>query len=134
MVVTPDNRTLIVAESIAERLTAFDIEADGSLTNRRVWAEGIGADGICLDADGAVWAQSGAMSTECVRVRQGGEVLARVPLDRSPFACMLGGPDGTTLFVLAAEWRGFEEIEAAIADRTGRVLVVEAPAPHAGRP
>jgi sugar lactone lactonase YvrE len=134
MVVTPDNRTLVVAESIAGRLTAFDIEADGSLANRRVWADGIGADGICLDADGAVWAQSGPMETACVRVREGGEILDRVEVDRSPFSCMLGGPDGRTLFILAAEWRGFEEIEAAIADRTGQVLVADAPASRAGWP
>jgi sugar lactone lactonase YvrE len=134
MVVTPDNRTLIIAESIAERLTAFDIGPDGSLSNRRTWADEIGADGICLDAEGAVWAQSGAMATECVRVREGGEVLERIELDRSPFACMLGGPDGRTLFMLAAEWRGFEQVEAAIADRTGKVLVTDAPAPHAGWP
>ena len=112
MVVTPDNRTLIVAESIAGKLTAFDIAADGSLSNRRTWADGIGADGICLDAEGAVWAQSGPMSNACVRVREGGEVLERIELDRSPFACMLGGPDGRTLFILAAEWRGFEKIDA----------------------
>jgi sugar lactone lactonase YvrE len=134
MVVTPDNRTLIIAESIAGRLTAFDIAEDGSLSNRRTWADGVGADGICLDADGAVWAQSGAMETACVRLRQGGELLERVDFDRSPFACMLGGPDGRTLFILAAEWRGFEEIESAIAGRTGQVLVVDAPAPRAGWP
>lgn len=134
MVVTPDNRTLIVAESIAARLTAFDIAPDGGLSNRRTWADGVGADGICLDAEGAIWAQSGPMATACVRVREGGEVLETVALDRSPFACMLGGPDGRTLFVLAAEWRGFEEIDAAIADRTGQVLVVEAPAARAGWP
>jgi sugar lactone lactonase YvrE len=134
MVVTPDKRTLIVAESTAQKLTAFDIGADGSLSNRRTWADEIGADGICLDADGAVWAQSGAMEKACVRVREGGEVLERVELDRSPFACMLGGPDGRSLFILAAEWRGFEQIEQAIADRTGQVLVVKAPAPRAGWP
>lgn len=134
MVVTPDNRTLIIAESIAAKLTAFDIEPDGSLSNRRTWADGIGADGICLDAEGAVWAQSGPMETACTRIREGGEVLERVELDRSPFACMLGGPDGRTLFILAAEWRGFEHIDEAIADRTGQVLVVEAPSPHAGWP
>jgi sugar lactone lactonase YvrE len=67
-------------------------------------------------------------------VLEGGEVLERIDLDRSPFACMLGGPDGTTLFILAAEWRGLEEIEQAIADRTGQVLVVDAPAPRAGWP
>jgi sugar lactone lactonase YvrE len=134
MVVTPDNRTLIIAESIAARLTAFDIDPDGGLSNRRAWAEGVGADGICLDADGSVWAQSGPMETACVRVREGGEILDRVEVDRSPFSCMLGGPDGRTLFILAAEWRGFEQIEAAIADRTGQVLVADAPAPHAGWP
>jgi sugar lactone lactonase YvrE len=134
MVVTPDNRTLIVAESIAQRLTAFDIGPDGGLANRRTWADGIGADGICLDADGAVWAQSGAMETACVRVREGGEILERIDLDRSPFACMLGGADGRSLFILAAEWRGFEGIEGAIADRTGQVLVAGAPAPRAGWP
>jgi len=134
MVVTPDNRTLIIAESMAGKLTAFEIEADGSLSNRRTWADGIGADGICLDADGSIWAQSGPMETACVRVREGGEVLDRVELDRSPFACMLGGPDGQTLFILAAEWRGFEQVEEAIADRTGQVLVADAAAPRAGWP
>jgi sugar lactone lactonase YvrE len=134
MVVTPDNRTLIVAESIAGKLTAFDIAADGGLSGRRTWADGIGADGICLDADGAVWAQSGVMSNACVRVGETGEVLDRVELDRSPFACMLGGPDGRTLFIVAAEWRGFEKIDEALADRTGQVLVAEAPAPRAGWP
>jgi sugar lactone lactonase YvrE len=134
MVVTPDNRTLIVAESMAGKLTAFDIAADGSLSNRQTWAEGVGADGICLDAEGAVWAQSGPMDTACVRVRQGGQVLDRVDLDRSPFACMLGGPDGRTLFILAAEWRGFEKVDEAIADRTGQVLAAQAPASRAGWP
>ena len=134
MVVTPDNESLIVAESMAGKLTAFDIAADGGLSNRRTWADGIGADGICLDAEGAVWAQSGPMSNACVRVREGGEVLETVELDRSPFACMLGGPEGRTLFILAAEWRGFEQIEEAIADRTGQVLIADAPAPRAGWP
>ena len=134
MAVTPDNRTLIIAESMAGRLTAFDIAPDGGLSNRRAWAEGIGADGICLDAEGAVWAQSGVMSNAAVRVREGGHVLDRVELDRSPFSCMLGGPDGRTLFILAADWRGFEQIEEALADRTGQVLVADAPAPRAGWP
>jgi sugar lactone lactonase YvrE len=138
MVVTPDNRTLIIAESVAANLTAFDIEPDGSLSNRRVWAEGFGADGICLDADGAIWGASPpgtqTMNRTFVRVGEGGKALERIELDRSPFSCMLGGPDGRTLFILAAEWRGFEEVEQAIADRTGQVLVADAPAPHAGWP
>jgi sugar lactone lactonase YvrE len=132
MAVTPDNATLIVAESLAGRLLAFDIAPDGSLSNRRTWAEGIGPDGISLDADSAVWAQDQGQAA--VRVREGGQVLERVELDRFPFACMLGGPDGRTLFILAAEWRGVDEIDQAIADRTGRVLIVEAPAPRAGWP
>jgi sugar lactone lactonase YvrE len=132
MVVTPDNQTLIIAESFAGRLTAFDIAADGSLSNRRVWADGVGPDGICLDAEGAIWTQS--QGSACVRVREGGEVLERIELDRFPFACMLGGPDGRTLFILAAEWRGIEHVDEAIADRTGQVLVADAPAPRAGWP
>jgi hypothetical protein len=80
MVVTPDNSTLIISESFAGRLTAFDIAADGSLSNRRVWADGLGPDGICLDAEGAVWTSSGG--NDCVRVREGGEVLQRIELDR----------------------------------------------------
>ncbi len=135
MAVTPDGRTLIVAESWAEQLTAFEIEADGSLTGRRVWAvtPGEHPDGICLDIDRAVWfADVG--NAHVVRMREGGEVLQIVTLDRGAFACMLGGPDGRTLFMLAAEWRGFEGVEGALADRTGQVLVIEAPAAHAGRP
>ena len=132
MVVTPDNSTLIVAESFASRLTAFDIASDGSLSNRRVWAEIDGyPDGICLDADGAIWC---AAMLRCLRVEEGGQVLATIELDRSPFACMLGGPDGRTLFVLAAEWRGAEEVDEALAARTGQVLTVRAPAPRAGWP
>jgi sugar lactone lactonase YvrE len=133
MVVTPDNGTLIISESFTRRLTAFDIAADGDLSNRRVWAEGIGPDGICLDAEGAVWAQMFA-GNACVRVREGGQVLESIELDRSPFACMLGGPDERTLFILAAEWRGIEEVDEALAARTGQVLTVQAPAPRAGWP
>ncbi|HEY6775527.1 MAG TPA: SMP-30/gluconolactonase/LRE family protein [Thermoleophilaceae bacterium] len=137
MVVTPDNSTLIVSESFAGRLTAFDIAADGSLSNRRVWADGLGPDGICIDAEGAVWTGSGANA--CVRVRDGGEMLERVELDRAPFACMLGGPDGRTLFVMAQEWRMSESSADNMArltkgPRTGRVLTVPAPAAGAGCP
>ncbi|HEY8218137.1 MAG TPA: SMP-30/gluconolactonase/LRE family protein [Acidimicrobiia bacterium] len=132
MVVTPDNATLIISESFAGRLTAFDIETDGALANRRSWADGIGPDGITLDADGAIWTGSGGKGA--VRVARGGEVLETVELDRDPFACMLGGPDGRTLFVLAAEWRGPEHVDEAITDRTGRVLVADAPSPRAGWP
>ncbi|PRX50951.1 sugar lactone lactonase YvrE [Prauserella shujinwangii] len=134
MVVTPDNSTLIVAESFAQKLTAFDIGPDGGLSRRRVWA-GVGGDGICLDADGAVWcsdmADGGAV---CQRVREGGEILDRIDLDTPCFACMLGGPDGRTLFLMVADWRGLESMGDLFAARTGRVLAVPAPAPKAGRP
>jgi sugar lactone lactonase YvrE len=135
MVVTPDNRTLIVAESFTQTLTAFDIAPDGSLSNRRVWAAGIGADGICLDAEGAIWSPNIAAGTpEVIRLREGGEVLQRVTLDAACFACMLGGGDGKTLFMMAADWRGVERMGELFQARTGRVLTVEAPVPHAGRP
>jgi sugar lactone lactonase YvrE len=135
MAVLPDNKTLIVAESWAEQLTAYDIANDGTLSSRRVWAATPGdhPDGICVDADDRVW-YADVGNRHCVRVREGGEVLATVSLDRGAFACMLGGPDGQTLLMLAAEWRGFEQAEQAIAERTGRVLAVDASARHAGWP
>jgi sugar lactone lactonase YvrE len=133
MLVTPDNGTLIVAESYARRLTAFDVAADGSLSNRRVWADlGDGVpDGICLDAEGAVW-YGDVPNRRCVRVREGGEVLQTIGLDRGCFACALGGPDRTTLFMIATVWNGPASMFAE--PRTGRVLVAQAPAPGAGRP
>jgi len=135
MVITPDNSTLIVAESFARALTAFDIAADGSLSNRRVWAAEIGADGISLDAEGTIWSPNiAAGGPEVMRVREGGEVLQRIVLDAACFACMLGGDDGRTLFMMAAEWRGVERMGELFQARTGRILTVEAPAPHAGRP
>jgi sugar lactone lactonase YvrE len=134
MVVTPDNKTLIVAESFATRLTAFDIAADGLLANRRVWANGVGPDGICLDAEGCIWASSGSMTNDFARIREGGQVLERIELDRSCFAAMLGGPDRKTLFMLTAEWRGTEQVEDLIKARTGQILIVDAPAPGVGWP
>jgi sugar lactone lactonase YvrE len=133
MVVTADGSTLIVAESYAGRLTGFDIAADGGLSNRRVWADlQDGApDGICLDAENAVW-YADVPNKRCVRVREGGEVLQTIQLDRGCFACALGGPDKRTLFMMATEWSG----PAGMFDgpRTGQVLTVQAPAAGAGRP
>jgi sugar lactone lactonase YvrE len=133
MAVTPDNSTLICAESYGKRLTAFDITADGSLSNRRVWADlddGV-PDGICVDAEGAVW-YGDVPNKRCVRVREGGEVLQTIELDRGCFACMLGGADKRTLFMVATEWSGTANM--ADGPRTGQVLTVEAPAPGAGWP
>jgi sugar lactone lactonase YvrE len=136
MAVTPDNATLIVAESYAKRLTAFDIAADGSLSNRRVWADlGDGVpDGICLDAQGAVWFAD-VPNKRCVRVREGGKVLQTIELDRGCFACMLGGDDGQTLFMVAAEWPGMAGLAGGHKGLKGaQALITLAPAPHAGWP
>jgi sugar lactone lactonase YvrE len=133
MVVTPDNATLIVAESYGSRLTAFDISPDGSLANRRVWADlhGGAPDGICLDAEGAIWCGD-VPNKRCVRVREGGEVLQTIELDRGCFACMLGGEDKQTLFLIANEWGGTESMVDGAA--MGQVLTTPAPAPGAGWP
>lgn len=131
MVVTPDNSTLIVAESYGNRLTAFEIAADGSLSNRRVWAElgNDAPDGICLDAEGAIW-YADVPHQHCVRVREGGEVLREITLDRGGFACMLGGTKRETLFMMAAKWPD----AMSGGTRTGQVLTTDAPAPGAGWP
>ena len=135
MAVTPDNATLIIAESHGKRLTAFDITPDGSLSHRRVWADlGSGVpDGICVDADKAVW-YGDVPNKRCVRVREGGAVLQTINLDRGCFACMLGGMGKRTLFLIAAEWRGMENIPEVARARTGQVLTAEAPAPGVGWP
>jgi sugar lactone lactonase YvrE len=135
MAITPDNRTLIIAESHGKRLTAFDIAADASLSNRRVWADLNGGvpDGICIDADGAVW-YADVPNKQCVRVREGGEVLQTIEVGRGCFACMLGGPDRKTLFILATEWRGMEKIAEVAGARTGMLLTAAAPAAGAGWP
>lgn len=132
-VITPDGRTLILGETLGARLTAFDIGADGALSNRRVWAE-TGArvpDGICLDAAGGVWIAN-PIAPECVRYAEGGEVLEVVETDGQPcFACMLGGEGGRTLFMLVA---ASSDHEAAAASRTGRILIADVDSPRAGRP
>lgn len=134
MAVTPDGRTLIVADSFAGTLLAFDIAADGGLGNRRVWAGGLTPDGICLDAEGAVWTSAASSrdgGTDCVRVAEGGRILDRIPIDRSAFALMLGGPDRRTLYVLAAHWNPQDPWGGP---RTGQVLTTRVPVPGAGRP
>ena len=132
MAITPDSATLIVAESYARRLTAFTITPDGGLTDRRVWADLGGGvpDGICLDAEGAVW-YADVPNRCCVRVREGGEVLDRVELDRGGFSCALGGTDGRTLFIVARRW---DATNWAAGAGSGQVLCVAAPAPAAPHP
>ena len=133
-VLTPDGTTLVVGESLAERLTAFTVAGDGSLSDRRVWAElpeGVRPDGTCLDADGAIWVSS-FMTGEVLRVREGGDVSAVVEVpDRLPFACALGGDGRRTLFVCAAStWRA----EETVPERAGVVAVCEVEVPGAGWP
>jgi sugar lactone lactonase YvrE len=132
MVIAPDGKTLIVAETFGRRLTAFDVAADGSLKNRRVWAE-LGKslpDGICLDAENAIWVAC-ATGSEVIRVKQDGEVTERVKVETDAFACMLGGPDGRTLFVATA---ANSDPEKCRADRTGRIEITQVEAPRAGLP
>jgi sugar lactone lactonase YvrE len=131
-VITPDGATLIVGESFAARLTAFDVAPDGTLSNRREWARLNGAvpDGICLDAEGAIWVAS-PVSAEVLRVREGGAVTHRVPVETQAFACMLGGPDRRHLFVCTAL---DSEPSRCRETRSGRIEVVEVDVPGAGRP
>jgi len=135
MAVTPDNSTLIIAESHGKKLTAFDIAKDGSLSHRRVWADlGNGVpDSICIDAENAVW-YADVPNKCCVRVREGGEVLQTVTVDRGCFACMLGGADRKTLFIVVTEWRGMEKIAEVARARTGQVMTMTVPVPGAGWP
>jgi sugar lactone lactonase YvrE len=130
MAITPDGRTLIVAESYAMRLSAYDVGADGRLSHRRVWAETPDdhPDGICIDAEGAVW-YADVANQRCVRVREGGEVLATVGLDRGAFACALSRDQEPRLYVVAQAWG-----EPEAAQPSGQVVVFPAPAPGAGRP
>jgi sugar lactone lactonase YvrE len=124
MAVTPDNATLIVADSYGKHLLAFDIADDGTLSRRRVWADlGDGVpDGICLDTDGAIW-YADVPNKRCTRVREGGEVLRRIDLPVGCFACVLGGDDGRTLFMVVREWRGLQS--AADPTVSGHVLSLQ---------
>ena len=134
MTVTAGNSTLIVADSYRRQLVAFDIGADGGLSGRRVWAdlgEGV-PDGICADAQDAVW-YADVPNRRCVRVAEGGAVLQTVDLDRGGFACVLGGPGRCTLFIVAAEWRGMSEAEL-VTPGSGQVLAAEVEVPGAGWP
>lgn len=135
MVLTPDGRTLIVAESYGQRLTAFDVAPDGTLGRRRVWAQlegkGVGPDGICLDAQGAVWLAS-PVSREVLRVKEGGEVVERIVTDGQAVACMLGGDDRRTLFVLTG--RVLVTPQQSLAQRSGAIWRTRVAVPGAGLP
>lgn len=130
MLITPDGGSLIVAESYASCLTAYDIAANGDLGNRRVWAQTPGdhPDGICIDTDGAVW-YADVGNQHCVRVREGGEVMDTVELDRGAFACALSRDGDPRLFVVGQNYGGDESAEPS-----GQVVAFPAPAGGAGRP
>ena len=132
-VITPDGKTLIVGESWGRRLTAFDLAENGALSNRRVWAgmpEGALPDGICLDAEGAIWVASPTTST-VIRVHEGGRVSETITTDQQAFACMLGGEDGKSLFMLTtAVWDEEERARTT----SGRLIVADVDVPHAGLP
>jgi sugar lactone lactonase YvrE len=135
MALIDGDRVLVVADSHAEALIAFELGDDGRLAERRIWA-GLPhpPDGICADAEGAIWVAT-VPGQCCLRVREGGEILETVSVDRACFACMLGGHDGRTLLIAAAQWRG---MEAAMRDGpglTGQLLAAaDRAVPHAGRP
>lgn len=131
MAITPDGKTLIVAETEGFRLTAFDLDADGGLANRRVYAslpEGVQPDGICMDAEGAAWVANPAGSPAVLRVREGGEVTDRIELDTHAYAVMLGGPEGRHLFICTSASHDPAEIAA---NPSARLLVAEVAVPAA---
>jgi sugar lactone lactonase YvrE len=133
MALTPDARTLIVAESRGRCLTAFDRAGNGLLSQRRLWAKlpaGAFPDGICLDSEGAVWVASPSTS-EVLRLREGGEVLERIPTGLEAIACMLGGGNRKTLFICTAQSRDPAFCQA---HHTARIEAVEVDVPGAGWP
>jgi sugar lactone lactonase YvrE len=131
-VITPDGKTLILGETLAACLTVFDIGPNGDLSNRRIWAPTSPAvpDGICLDAEGAVWVAN-PTAPQCLRIGEGGEVLEVIDTGAPCYACMLGGDDGKTLFMLTAS---SSDAHVAAASPSGRILIATVDSPHAGRP
>ena len=140
-VITPDGNTLIVGETYAARLTAFDVNPDATLSNRRVWADlSLSVDdgdvpvpdGMCLDAEGAIWVAS-PTTAEVIRVKEGGEILDRVLVSTNAYACMLGGDDLRTLFICTSNASGVDP-EAALREKSGKIEVVRVEVPGAGKP
>lgn len=131
-VLTPDGATLVIGETLAFRLTAFDVRSDGTLENRRTWAQldFVATDGMCLDDEGAIWLAD-ALAPRCLRVREGGEVLDEVSTSQYAFACALGGDDGRTLYVMTAPTSSRFELEG---QSLGRIEACAVDAPGAGRP
>tara|TARA_X000001036_G_scaffold17412_1_gene14606 strand:+ start:4351 stop:5223 length:873 start_codon:yes stop_codon:yes gene_type:complete len=140
-VITPDGKTLIVGETYAARLTAFDINQDATLSNRRVWADfTLDADegdiplpdGICLDAEGAIWVASPS-TAEVIRIREGGVILDRISVETNAYACMLGGDDLKTLFICTSNASGVDP-ESALRKKSGKIETIKVEVAGAGRP
>jgi sugar lactone lactonase YvrE len=131
-VITPDGKTMIIAETLRACLTAFDLEPDGHLHRRREWASlsWCAPDGICLDAGGRVWVANAA-GPECMLVAEGGEVVDRVTTSQTCFACMLGGPEGKTLYMVTAPISTESVVSTTFA---GRIEQVDVDVPGAGLP
>jgi sugar lactone lactonase YvrE len=140
-VITEDRKTLIVGETYAAKLTAFDINEDATLSNRRVWADLTQSaedgnvpvpDGMCLDAEGAIWVASPS-TAEVIRVKEGGEILERIPVATNAYACMLGGKDLKTLFICTSNASGVDP-DSALKEKSGKIEIVEVDVPGVGRP
>jgi sugar lactone lactonase YvrE len=131
-VITPDGATLIIGETMGSRLSAFDVNDDGTLSNRRVWAQFdfLATDGMCLDAEGQIWLAN-AVSKTCVRVKEGGEVTGTVTCTQNAYACMLGGEDRRNLYVMTAPTS--DRFNIAEVTR-GRIEMVRVETPGAGLP
>ena len=140
-VITEDGKTLIVGETYAAKLTAFDVNDDATLSNRRVWADLTQSidngnvpvpDGMCLDAEGAIWVASPSTS-DVIRVKEGGEILERISVETNAYACMLGGIDRKTLFICTSNASGVDP-DSALREKSGKIEIVEVEVPGAGRP
>jgi|TARA_B110000914_G_scaffold195013_1_gene183392 sugar lactone lactonase YvrE len=140
-VITPDGKTLIVGETYAARLTSFDINQDATLSNRRVWAdftldakegEVPVPDGMCLDAEGAIWVAS-PTTADVIRIKEGGEILDRIPVETNAYACMLGGDDLKTLFICTSKASGVDP-EAALREKSGKIETIKVEVPGTGKP
>ena len=131
-VITPDGSTLIIAETFAKRLTAFSIAEDGSLFDRRVWADlgDVSPDGICLDAEGAIWVASPPTSA-FLRVREGGNITDRISVNNQAIACTLGGPDRRTLYMVTGR---LGDEQKSLERRRGRIEAIQVEVPGAGLP
>ena len=140
-VITPDGKTLIIGETYAARLTAFDINEDATLSNRRVWADfALDADegnvplpdGMCLDVEGAIWVASPS-TAEVIRVKEGGEIFERIPVETNAYACMLGGENLKTLFICTSNASGVDP-ESALREKSGKIETVTVEVQGAGKP